>query len=158
MKRKKKKPTKKLSSPDATSPIKGSSKSKPTKDKSSQSFAKIIEDLDKVFGFPLRKTKMVGMRKGTPSSDNNVVYNDEQFEAHCLDSLSKDMSKWNIPWFVGVIGKPNSDDVKIIVAGKPATIDKDESVLYMKSLITLAAMTLEQTLKDKDQGYDIIDS
>ena len=101
---------------------------------------------------------MVGMRKGTHSSDNNVVYNDEQFEAHCLDSVSKDMSKWNIPWFVGVIGKPNSDDVKIIVAGKPATIDKEEGVLYMKSLITLAAMTLEQTLKDKNQGYDIIDS
>lgn len=99
------------------------------------------------------------MSKETQSTkESDTVYNDEQFEAHCLDSLSKDMSKWNIPWFVGVIGKPNSDDVKIVVAGKPATIDKEASILYMKSLMTIASMTLDETLKDKNQGYDIIDS
>jgi len=69
------------------------------------------------------------------------------------------MKKWNIPWFVGVLGKPNSDNVKVVVAGKPATIDEDKSggVLYMKSLMTIAAMVLEDTLNDKNQGYDIID-
>jgi hypothetical protein len=28
----------------------------------------------------------------------------------------------------------------------------------MKSLMTIASMTLDETLKDKNQGYDIIDS
>lgn len=86
------------------------------------------------------------------------TFNDEQFEAHCLDSVSADMRKWNIPWFVGVFGKPNSDDIKIMVAGKPANIDKAEEIIYMKSLMTMAIIALEQGISDKKQGFDIIDT
>ena len=86
------------------------------------------------------------------------LFNDEQFEAHCLDSLSADMRKWNIPWFVGVFGKPNSDDIKIMVAGKPANLDNLDNIIYMKSLMTMAIISLEQGINDKEQGFDIIDT
>jgi len=162
--KKRNKKKKKSSLSNATTPIEDSSMSKTTKGKSGRLVAKIIEDLDKVFGLPSKKTNLDGLSKETPSSKSKskkskVVFNDEQFEAHCLDSISQDMKKWNIPWFVGVLGKPNSDNVKVVVAGKPATIDEDKSggVLYMKSLMTIAAMVLEDTLNDKNQGYDIID-
>lgn len=97
------------------------------------------------------------MAKKKPKK-KKVIFNDEQFEAHCLDSVSADMRKWNIPWFVGVFGKPNSDDIKIMVAGKPANLDNADNVVYMKSLMTMAIISLEQGINDKEQGFDIIDT
>ena len=98
------------------------------------------------------------MAKKKPSKKNKSQFNDEQFEAHALDALSKDMRTWDIPWCVCVFGKPNSDDVKIMVAGKPANIDKQQNVLFMKSLMTIAIMALQEGLDDKNQRYDIIDT
>ena len=107
-----------------------------------------------------RETQFINkMAKKKPSKKKvKITFNDEQFEAHCLDSVSADMRKWDIPWFVGVIGKPNSDDIKIMVAGKPANIDKSDNIIYMKSLMTVAIIALEQGLNDKKQGFDIIDT
>ena len=98
------------------------------------------------------------MAKKKPSKKKKSKFNDEQFEAHALDALSKDMRTWEIPWCVCVFGKPNSDDVKIMVAGKPANIDKQQNVLFMKSLMTIAIMALQEGLDNKDQRYDIIDT
>jgi len=84
-------------------------------------------------------------------------YNDEQFEAHVMDSLANDIKKWNIPWFVGVIGKPNSDDIKIVVAGKPFGNTKEEGNYFVKSILTLSAMSIEDLLNDKDATYDFYD-
>lgn len=98
------------------------------------------------------------MAKKKSSKKKKTKFNDEQFEAHALDSLSKDMRTWDIPWCVSVFGKPNSDDVKIMIAGKPANIDKQQNVLFMKSLMTIAIVALQEALDDKGQNYDIIDA
>ena len=98
------------------------------------------------------------MAKKKSSKKKKTKFNDEQFEAHALDSVSKDMKTWDIPWAVTVFGKPNSDDVKIMVAGKPANIDNQQNVLFMKSLMTIAIVALQEALDDKGQNYDIIDA
>ena len=98
------------------------------------------------------------MAKKKSSKKKKTAFNDEQFEAHALDSVSKDMNTWDIPWAVTVFGKPNSDDVKIMVAGKPANIDKAQNVLFMKSLMTIAIVALQEGLDDNTQNYDIIDA
>lgn len=98
------------------------------------------------------------MAKKKSSKKKKISFNDEQFEAHALDSVSKDMNTWDIPWAVTVFGKPNSDDVKIMVAGKPANIDKAQNVLFMKSLMTIAIVALQEGLDDNTQNYDIIDA
>lgn len=98
------------------------------------------------------------MAKKKSSKKKKILFNDEQFEAHALDSVSKDMNTWDIPWAVTVFGKPNSDDVKIMVAGKPANIDNAQNVLFMKSLMTIAIIALQEALDDKGQKYDIIDT
>ena len=98
------------------------------------------------------------MAKKKSSKKKKTKFNDEQFEAHALDSVSKDMRTWDIPWAVTVFGKPNSDDVKIMVAGKPANIDNQQNVLFMKSLMTIAIVALQEALDDKGQNYDIIDA
>jgi hypothetical protein len=86
-----------------------------------------------------------------------AVYNDEQFEAHAMESISSDLKKWNIPWFVGVIGKPNSDDIKIVVAGTPFGKTQTENNYFVKSILHLSAMSIEDLLNDENATYDFYD-
>ena len=103
------------------------------------------------------------MAKKKPSKPKKVVkniepvFNDEQFEAHAMDSISNDIKKWNIPWFVGVIGKPHSDDIKIVVAGKNLGQNHELSQYFVKSILTMSAMSIEDLLNDKDAKYDFYD-
>ena len=86
-----------------------------------------------------------------------AVYNDEQFEAHAMESVKNEIKKWNIPWFVGVIGKPNSDDIKILVAGTNFGKTKEQTDLFVKSILHLSAMSIEDLLNDDDATYDFYD-
>lgn len=104
------------------------------------------------------------MAKKKPSKPKNstvkkqAMYNDEQFEAHAMSSISEDIKKWNIPWFVGVMGKPNSDDVKIVVASNCSFgKNKEDGKYFVKSILTLSAMSIEDLLDDKDANYDFYD-
>lgn len=108
----------------------------------------------------LRETPIISTmaKKKSSRKPKKVKFNNEQFEAHALDSLSKDMKTWDIPWSVCVFGRPNSNDVKIMVAGKPANIDKAQNMLFMKSLMTIAVMALQEGLDTDINGLDILDA
>jgi hypothetical protein len=97
-------------------------------------------------------------KKKSSRKPKKAKFNSEQFEAHALDSLSKDMKTWDIPWSVCVFGNPNSSDVKIMIAGKPANIDKAQNMLFMKSLMTIAVMALQEGLDTDINGLDILDA
>jgi hypothetical protein len=105
----------------------------------------------------MAKKKPTKPKKRTVKKQEQAFYNDEQFEAHVMDSIAKDIKKWNIPWFVGVMGKPNSDDIKIVVAGTPFGETKQENKTFVKSILTLSAMSIEDLLKDGDASYDFYD-